>query len=320
MTSSSLQPKLIFLWIVPRTCSTALTKCMTFVDDTEVWVEPYFACHFNETFYNPNFRKGDPVADRMRETLKKNESSETMREIRKEMTKKVEESPNLIDQKDISYQWVKKQLERSDSGKKFIFVKDQSVGINGHFDYLPDVPTHHTFIIRHPKETYLSFKSMTWKRLDFDGTKSWDEWNTADETPFLPVREFFQIHYNNWKHFQKTSGNEPIIIDGYDLASKPEVILPKYFEQLGIPYKKSYLQWDSAEDIIDKKWKGSADFVLMEPKTVVYARAVKSSTFEPPKVPRGTPSNPEWSITPELEEMIDGALPFYEEMFQARLQ
>ncbi|KAJ8039595.1 hypothetical protein HOLleu_17368 [Holothuria leucospilota] len=320
MTSSSQKPKLIFLWIVPRTCSTALSKCMTFVDDTEVWAEPYMACHFNETFYNPNFRKGDPVADRMRETLKKNEASETMRALRKEMATKIEKSPNLIDQKDISYQWLKEQLEKSDSEKKFIFVKDQSLAINNHFEYLPDVPTHHTFMIRHPREIYPSYKSMTWKRLDFDGTKTWDEWHAADDSPFLPVRDLFQIHRKIWKHFRETSDNEPIIIDGYDLASKPEVILPKYFERLGIPFKKSYLKWDPSQNIIEKKWKGSADMVLMEPKTVVYARAVKSSAFEPPKVPRGTPSNPEWTITPELEEMIDGALPFYEEMFQARLQ
>ncbi|XP_072027778.1 uncharacterized protein [Amphiura filiformis] len=31
----------VILWCVPRTCSTAFLKCMTYVPDSQVWYEPY---------------------------------------------------------------------------------------------------------------------------------------------------------------------------------------------------------------------------------------------------------------------------------------
>lgn len=320
MASSTSQPTVIFLWMVPRTQSTVLAKCMTFVDDTEVWLEPYLSCDFNNTLYDPNWKKGDPLAERMRESERKNEATEVMKSARKKVAEEESDFPNLIPQKDISYPWVQKQLEKATPDKKFIFVKDESHVIMDHLEYLPNVPTRHTFIIRHPREVYPSWKNMTMRRLDVAGTKSWEEWHVADNTPIFPVKDFFQIHHRLWKHFQINADFDPIIIDGHDLTSKPEVILPKYFKKLGIPYKGSYLEWKEDNDILEKKWRGSADFVLMDTKVAVYTQAANSCKFLPPKFPRGTPSNPGWNITPDLEEVIEGALPYYNEMYENRLQ
>ncbi|XP_071829242.1 uncharacterized protein [Apostichopus japonicus] len=317
MMSSQSDAKRVFLWIVPRTCSTAFSKFMTFVDDTEVWMEPYLASHFNETFYNPNFRVGDPHAERMRERLARNEASDFMKGIRETMKNDVKENANVIDQKEISYSWGKQQLEKP-TPKKIIFIKDQALAIIDHLSYLPDVTCRHSFIIRHPAQAYTSFKEMIRNRLDPDGM-DWEECHVGNDTPFFPVKDFYKIQHNLWQHLLETSEVEPVIIDADDLLTKPEVILSKYFEKLGIPFKESYLQWEDSDDFIRQKWKGSGDFVLLEPKTIVYSRAVKSTGFEPPKIPRGT-SKPEWKVTPELKEYIEGALPFYEEMYQNRLK
>ena len=34
-----------FLWCVPRSTSTALTKCLSFIEGIEVWFEPFCYCH-----------------------------------------------------------------------------------------------------------------------------------------------------------------------------------------------------------------------------------------------------------------------------------
>ncbi|KAJ8025689.1 hypothetical protein HOLleu_33311 [Holothuria leucospilota] len=315
--SAADQTRTFFIWMVPRTNSTALMKCMTFVDDVRVWMEPYMCCYFNETFYNPNYRKGEEVVEKMRERLRKNEASEAMKQIRADLAVKIAESPNVIDQKLISYSWVKKQLEMPDQEKRFVFVKDQSFVLAKHPEYLPNVKAHHTFLIRHPLEMYISFQESVRMRMTFDGIP-WEECRLDKEVPFMPSKDFYKIHYEFWQYLARETGSEPIIIDSHDLRSKPEVILPKWFDMLGIPFKSSYLEWDGSDEVIHH-WKGSADFVYLETQTSLFQVASKSSRFRPPPGPRGTPSKPELKPTPELEEYIEAAMPIYEKMFEKRL-
>lgn len=243
-----------------------------------------------------------------------------MKAAREKVAQELKDFPNLIAQKDISYSWLQKQLEKTTPDKKFILVKDQSHAIMNHLQYLPSVPTRHIFIIRHPREVYPSWKNMTMRRLDVAGTKSWEEWHVADDIPNFPVKDFFQIHHRLWKHFRNNADFQPVIVDGHDLTTKPEVILPKLFGKLEIPYKESYLEWEEGAEILKRKWRGSADIVLLDQFLAVYTQATNSSKFELPKFPRGTPSNPSWKITPDLDEVIEGALPYYIEMYEARLQ
>lgn len=158
------------------------------------------------------------------------------------------------------------------------------------------------------------------RRVDIAGTKTWEAWHVVDDAPNFPVKDFFQIHHRLWKHFQSNADSQPVIIDGHDLTTEPEVFLPKLFGKLGIPYKESYLEWEEGDEILKKKWRGSADTVLLDQFLGVYTPAASSCKFEPPKFARGTPSNPSWKITPDIEEVIKGALPCYIEMYESRLQ
>lgn len=318
--SSSQEPTRIFLWIVVRSNSTVFTKCMTFVDGVQVWYEPYLACALNDTFYNPEFKKGDKVAEKMRDTLRKNEASEKMKAVREDIRVKVEPSSDFIFyQETFKYSWLKEQLEKQEPNKKFVFIKDHSFAIENHMDALPNVPCRHAFLIRHPRQVYTSFKDVISKRVDFDGIP-WDKCHVGNEAVFAPVGDLFQIHHRVWKHFQKNCDHEPIVIDGHDLLSHPEAILPKFFEKMGIPFKESYLEWEESPKRTAETWKGSADFVLLEAQVGATVRAVNSSRFIAPKLPRGTPSKEEWTITPELKEYIEAAMPFYEEMYESRLK
>lgn len=61
----------IFLWIVPRVNSTVLLKCMSFVEDTSVWMEPYMASYMNKTVSNPDHPKDEPAVQKIRATYQK---------------------------------------------------------------------------------------------------------------------------------------------------------------------------------------------------------------------------------------------------------
>lgn len=74
---------------------------MTFVDNTEVWISPYLSCFFNDTYFDPNWKKGDPLAEQMKEAHRKNEATEIMKTAREKVAQELEDFPNLIPQKDI---------------------------------------------------------------------------------------------------------------------------------------------------------------------------------------------------------------------------
>lgn len=91
----------IFLWIIPRTCSTVLSKCMTFVDGVQVWMEPYMACHMNDTCYNPTFGEGNVGYKFAIDKLHAVETSPEAVALREEMQHLIDSTPGVIDQTNI---------------------------------------------------------------------------------------------------------------------------------------------------------------------------------------------------------------------------
>lgn len=89
------RPTRVFMWMVPRTNSTVFTKCMSFVDNTEVWNEPYMACLMNDTFYNPEWGKGDPVIDKLKEHMAELISRPEYLELMKEELENAKKHPNV---------------------------------------------------------------------------------------------------------------------------------------------------------------------------------------------------------------------------------
>ncbi|KAJ8039920.1 hypothetical protein HOLleu_14074 [Holothuria leucospilota] len=311
------RPLRVFLWMVPRTYSTVLMKCLSFVDGAEVWFEPYLACHFNKTVHNSDWDKGNPAAERAKSEVDEIRSTEEYKALIKLEIEKRNKYKNIWPQSTFNYHWLKEQLSVDPKDKKIIFVKEESFTIKDHMEYLPDVPIRHVFLIRHPQEVYTSLKDAfvnQFKTFQFP----WDDYHLGDNVPYLPVENLFQIHYDLWKYIKENLESDPVVIDGFDLVSHPEVILPKFFERLDIPYKETYLQWCGDPEVAYSTWKGSSEFVVIDTQTTTASRAVESTSFEPPKYPRGT-SRPEWKITDELKEYIEGAMPYYEEMYENRL-
>ena len=50
MTAKNEDQVCVFLWALPRSVSTAMTKCMSFVEGVQIWHEPYLTSHQNEKF------------------------------------------------------------------------------------------------------------------------------------------------------------------------------------------------------------------------------------------------------------------------------
>ncbi|KAJ8038300.1 hypothetical protein HOLleu_15682 [Holothuria leucospilota] len=67
------------------------------MDDTVVWMEPYLTCHLNETYYNPEFKKGDPAAERMRANIVKMINTKEFVTFMAELEKKTQKYENIFD-------------------------------------------------------------------------------------------------------------------------------------------------------------------------------------------------------------------------------
>lgn len=67
--SGECEPTRVMLWSIPRSLSTVVTKCISFIDGMEVWFEPYFICQENLRVRNPDYLPDNPKMASYRQTL-----------------------------------------------------------------------------------------------------------------------------------------------------------------------------------------------------------------------------------------------------------
>lgn len=293
----------VFLWALPRSVSTALTKCMSFVDGVQVWNEPYLYSHHNEKYQ-------DPVA--LEKMAKVGMNFQDVEKILKPIIDSVPVGKRMKNAL-FTFSWVKNQLETQDPEKEVIFVKDMAHVLNNKYEYLPTARKfRHTFLIRHPSRMYPSFRKMML------ATMSEDKRSAADivlDVPLYEVDKIYKYAYDLWKYTKQNLDPNAIVIDGTELATYPEKLLPKYFEAVGISFKEKYLTWDPSPDIITD-WK-----TALEPVVAVYhfgfiKSAVDSSHFIAPDEKASSPDD----MTPDVIKCIDESLPYYNEMFKHRIK
>ena len=132
---------------------------------------------------------------------------------------------------------------------------------------------------------------------------------------FLPKGLFFKELYDLWMYVKQNLDPSPIVIDSDDLLTDPGNILAKYCESLGIPYKDKLLSWDGSPDVVDKWvtiYKPCKKFKVAE---IYFQKAFGSTHFLGP-----TPLPSEESLTSDIRECVRRAMPFYQEMYAARIQ
>lgn len=88
----------IFLWVVPRVHSTVLLKCMSFVEDTTVWMELYLTSYLNRITHNPDHRKNDPIVQKIRAKCQKGMQRPEMVKLMKDSKEKASTYSHLYAQ------------------------------------------------------------------------------------------------------------------------------------------------------------------------------------------------------------------------------
>lgn len=201
--------------------------------------------------------------------------------------------------------------------KKVIFVKDQTFAIVGKEKYLPKVPFRHTFLIRHPREVFVSYRKFIADTMKLGIVKE-EECDLVKDYLPLPATEFYKLQSQMLKYVTTNVEPNPIIIDAHDFLTNPKAMLSKYFEMLGIPFKDSYLEWEAGMESVEQKFRGSPIAILVPSERNTLKRALISSRFDPPKYPSGVVAD-HVNITPQMETLIEEAMPYYEEMYSKRL-
>ncbi|XP_072172313.1 uncharacterized protein [Diadema setosum] len=292
----------VFLWCIPRTVSTALTKCLSFIDGMEVWFEPYVYCKL--TTFEVKHATGQDIPmelDGNEEIFAK--ATELMRKM----------TGTNIQTDRIAYANVKKQLETRRG--KHVFVKDMGFGVDKKTrSYLP-WGYRHTFLIRSPERTVYSFRNTYLKHFRKRGILS----ESATKT-FNLKRDCFHMSpgyyvrdvYDMWNYVRDEIDPNPIVIDTDDLLNNPRVMLRKYCELVGLPFSESLLQWDASMDIC-KTWKQCADDMIFKMANF-YGRAVHSSSFMPNSDPL-----PREKMTSDVIDGIEETMKYYHEMYEHRI-
>lgn len=298
----------IFLWSWPRSISTAVEKCLSFIDGVQTWHEPYTVAQFKDFITAAeNEAEDSPGAAMIKQYM------QTMFSIGQQTNEFSDGKFMPITLFD--YPFVKSSLEEEEPGKKYILIKDMAAAVLDHYDALPDVPTRHTFIIRHPYRFLLSQRRNFLRMLQYQGDPK--EFDTFKASPVL-MEKYYQIDamFLLWKHVKETGKDpNPLIFDAEDIMNYPDKILPKYLSGLGIPFDEKYLTWDASEEII-KTWKGALEQVIMGKQAGVFDKAFKSSCFLP-----NTHSTPKREdLTPDLLRVVDNLMAGYEEMYENRIK
>ncbi|KAJ8040354.1 hypothetical protein HOLleu_14618 [Holothuria leucospilota] len=299
-------PKKIFMWLNPRSISTAFEKCVSFMDGAQNWHEPYLTCLFNDLFEDEETFKTFPG---MKVFAKQFHDAEKLVETGGHPY----QGGNLRLSKDFNWDWVKEQLEGPlAEGKTFMFIKDAAFSIDGHYDKLPEVPSKHTFLLRHPHRTALSVRHVLSHLYEFPGKE--EDFDIQSGHPFMQWEKLSRDPmYNLWNYVRENIDPNPVVIDADDLQNHPEQMLRKYCEAVGIPFKKKFLKWEKSDEYL-RGFYGSLDQLVWGKNEGVYDSAMLSTCFRPPKgpIPEKAPDN----CIAYVNEIMDG----YNKMYETRIK
>lgn len=211
------------------------------------------------------------------------------------------------------YDWVKGQLEADEFDKDLIFVKDSAFAIDGHYRSLPtNKPFQYTFIIRDPRNMFLSYKKAFMHEF---GEEERATFNIIDDVDVYPSDELYKKAYKLWKFVIEQTGRYPVVIDGDELAAYPDILLPKYFRLIGVPFKERYLRWDDTIDVI-RTWKTSYEAIVACTQNGWITQAAYSSTFSRPET---QPQNRD-DLPDDIRYCVDVSMPYYKAMHRHRLK
>ncbi|KAJ8023685.1 hypothetical protein HOLleu_36189 [Holothuria leucospilota] len=303
MEASAPVPPRIFLWCVPRSCSTVFTNFMSYIDGAEVWFEPYVLSWVNK------FNWFD--------LIEKKEVGSACKKIVEEIGDSIQEEEwgNMRLLQTFSYESTKAELEREprNGNPKFLFIKDMAFAIDGHYKYFPaKVPCRHVFLIRHPHRFLSSYRRHC-KRIT--GCSPEEEYKHGASDMLIQGGKCKDQIFELWKYIRENVEPNPVVMDTDDMLENPGIILPKLFARLSIPWKESYLSWESKGSIV-KKWIACVEQFDRRLNQGCFDRALFSTNFIPCEQP--VPSRND--LHPDIAKYVDKFMPGYKEMLEHAIQ
>ncbi|XP_071498356.1 uncharacterized protein [Diadema antillarum] len=293
------------LWMIPRSISTAFTKCMSGIPDCEVWMEPFGFCHFALQELEKIGITEQPMSYAGHEKEFKL-AAEALEKYMKD---------TIFFPDRLPFATIKKKLEESAS--KYVFVKDESIAIpnDQRRQFIPK-GYQHAFIIRHPLLVYKSMKKATFAQYQEVGMLKFNETDESsfDFRPYAKedgVDKVFQQHHELWTYIRDHINPSPLVIDSSALLTNPAPVLREFCDAVGYPYSESLLQWSGSPEVA-KSWKWAGDNIYKNENFL--GAAMYSTHFTPPAVV------PAWEEVPDdVRELAEKAMPYYEDMLKHSL-
>ena len=307
-------PAKIILWSTPRSLSTVIEKCLSYVPNSVIWHEPFVSA-----MWFGKDRRFLPIAeavgkvnshvseDKDQEALGKMDSNVSQDHDVNDVAEEVSLPEGVgYDETLSSYSWCKEQLEADYPDKRLVFAKDISSAVCTRFEHIPDGYTH-SFLIRHPMKMLPSWKKLVSAVVGRD-VKMTDMPESA-----LPRGCFFKESYDLLRHVREHLDSNPVIIDADDLLSNPRGMLKAYCEAVGIPYNGDLLHWESGDDITHT-WMTPRRLLRAHNIIGCYKDAFNSTQFNRPgRMPSRN------DLTEDELHCVDKIMPYYEEMYDQRL-
>ncbi|XP_072048479.1 uncharacterized protein [Amphiura filiformis] len=286
-------PTRVFLWAVPRSVSTTLLISLSQSPDVEAWFEPYLFASQMEHFR----LSGESVS--LQWGLKMTLASLSV--------------THGYDMRDVSFTWVKQQLENY-NGDKNVIVKDMVKGIAGKFNNIPNGYTH-TFLIRHPLRVFASYK----QKHNTEGGMNKGLKLTEFSSCWIPSGYFFKEMYDLVHHIRDVLKLKVIIIDSDDLLENPEEMIKAYCKETGLTYSDTMLNWEPNNDIwwnwmlpkeTSLKWWWRSVYYGYNP---THKTSFSQSGF-------GEKMDLPDHVDDDVRELAQASMKYYNELFTQRLQ
>ena len=131
----------------------------------------------------------------------------------------------------------------------------------------------------------------------------------------FPAEGGFKELYELMMHIEENLGQDTVVMDTDDLLADPEGILSAFCREVGIPYRRELLSWDSS-DSVTKTWITPKILTNANNAVGFFNAAFRSSGFE-------SPSNTDQmneSIPLDVRQCVDVSMSYYEKMREKRIK
>ncbi|XP_033639028.1 uncharacterized protein LOC117299587 [Asterias rubens] len=283
------QPR-VMLWVVWRSCSTAVLRSISQADGGVYYYEPFLSAAYEGP--DSVFPRGE----------------------QDEETVDLPGADLAYSPSDNTFSWVKDTLEGQHEGARFVIVKDTPLSLKlagRDWDTIPQ-GYQHTFLIRNPSKTYPSLQRANEEYkppglMDETAVKDWqDEQFETMGGDFKSISDLYDYVTDN------NLDPNPFIMDADDLIAYPDIVLKAYCRATGIPFSMKMVEWEDSGQPPNVKWT-TCQSHLQYFQCLHHSNAMKSRGFT-----KNIQAKPSTALHPKVAEIIQREMPFYNKMYGQR--